>query len=371
MGLIPDAEPSIPESIHGALDYNELQALGLEPDRIIDFSANVNPYGPSLRVGEILTTVPVGRYPDREVIALREALAVYHGVSPDHIIVGNGAAELIWLVALAFVHPGDVAVVLAPTFAEYARSVHMMHGRVVEWRARPEDTFTIHTQEVADLLAHTQPRLCFLCNPNNPTGQIYSLEALAAWADAHPRTLFVVDEAYINFVPGLVSALNLKRGHILVLRSMTKDYALAGLRLGYAVGHVDVVAAMRQVQPPWSVNAVAQVAGVAALSDQNHLRVTIAATLREKETFVARLRYLGLDVVPSATHFFLARVGNARRFRQALLAHGILVRDSASFGLPEYVRISTRLPGENSLLISCLHNQDRGPKVENWRRREP
>ena len=349
--------PTIPpEEPHGAIDHAELRALGLDPARVLDFSANINPYGPSPRVREALAAVDVARYPDRHALDLRDALAAHHALEPDHILVGNGTAELIWLVALAFLRPGDTALVLGPTFGEYARAARIARGRVVEWRARPEDHFAYRPDEIAAVLSTTAPRLCFLCSPNNPTGQICPPDALAAWADAHPNTLFVVDEAYINFVPDLESALALKRENILVLRSMTKDYALAGLRLGYAVGPRPLVDALRRVQPPWSVNAAAQAAGLAALSDPDHLRTTVAATLAEKDIFVRRLRDLGLNVLPSRTHFFLVEVGDAKAFRSTLLTRGILVRDCTSFGLPSYVRLSTRRPEENQSLISNLQS---------------
>lgn len=354
MAVTSNLPNSLSPPVHGALDYAELRTLGLSPESIIDFSANINPYGPSPQVREAIAGVPLERYPDREAWVLREALADHHHVPVEQIIVGNGTAELIWLVGAAFVRPGDVALILGPTFGEYARAVRLMGGRVLEWRARPDDNFAFHPSEIEALLQGTHPRLCFVCRPNNPTGQICPLGALATWSERYPDTLFVVDEAYIHFTPGLDSALSPERGNILVLRSMTKDYALAGLRLGYAIGHTRVITSLRLVQPPWSVNALAQAAGVAVLHDQEHLHDTISRTLAEKERFVSELQDRNLTVVPSHTHFFLVRVGDATVFRSAFLSHGILVRDGTSFGLREYVRLSTRRPEENAVLVARL-----------------
>ncbi|MFQ5856527.1 MAG: pyridoxal phosphate-dependent aminotransferase [Anaerolineae bacterium] len=188
------------------------------------------------------------------------------------------------------------------------------------------------------------------------TGIILPPEFIATWAHAHPQTLFVVDEAYLRFAPGLRSTLTVDEENILVLRSMTKDYALAGLRLGYAVGHEAVIAALARVRPPWNVNALAQAAGVAALSDEAHLQRSLSRLAEAKQALVAGLSELGLVPLPSAVHFFQVPVGDGAAFRRVLLSHGILVRDCASFGLPAYVRIATRRPEENAHLLNALRS---------------
>ena len=152
--------------------------------------------------------------------------------------------------------------------------------------------------------------MVFLCNPNNPTGTIYPPEVVLSWVRRRPHTLFVVDEAYQRFAPGLESLVSAREENLLVLRSLTKDYALAGLRLGYAAGSEAVIAALSQARPPWSVNALAQAAGVAALGDERHLTESLAKLVQAKEALARRLAELGLDIWPSAAHFFLVRVRN-------------------------------------------------------------
>ena len=344
----------VPFATHGAPDHAELRDLGLHPQDIIDFSVNSNPYGPSPQALAAIASTAIDRYPDRQCLALREVLATHHGVRMDQIVVGNGSAELIWLLSVAYVRPGEPALVLAPTFGEYARAVALMGGEVIVERAREDDAFAFRPEAVSRALTMTRPRLCFLCNPNNPTGQVLPGNVLARWADAHPHTLFVVDEAYIHFAPGMVSAISLARANVLVLRSLTKDYALAGLRLGYAVGHPQVVDAIARVRPPWNVNALALAAGQAVLADQEHLRCTLTALRRARDSFLCGLRRCGLEALPSQTHFFLVHVGDGAAFRRRLLRKGILVRDAASFGLPAYVRLATRRPEENEKLLSSL-----------------
>lgn len=353
---VPSPRPAVVAAVvpeHGALNYAELEGLGLSPDEVLDFSANVNPYGPSPRVWDAIRHTPVDRYPDRHALALRRALAERLGYAPSRIVVGSGVSELIWTIALTFVREGDRVFIVGPTFGEYRRAASLMGGQVIEWAARPEDGFAI-PETVPRILEQAQPRLVFVCNPNNPTGTLLSLDAISEWACSVPEALLVVDEAYIAFAGGARSTLELPAENLLVLRSMTKDYALAGLRLGYAVGSETVIAALNRAIPPWSVNALAQAAGLAALADEEHVRRSLARLAQDKEALIRSLCDLGLRPLPSAVQFFLLRVGNGAAWRQELLRRKILVRDCASFGLPAYVRISTRQPAENARLLAAL-----------------
>ena len=354
-GIQPRPEvQATPLDQHGALDFEELSRLGIAPDEIIDFSVNSNPWGPSPKVHHALQQVVVDRYPDRESLALRKALAKKINLDITQILVGNGTAELLWLVAIAFVQPGDVALILPPTFGEYARSVSLMGAQVERICATEENNFAITPENIHEALRIKSPRLVFICNPNNPTGSTLPSEAIQQLACAHPGTLFVIDEAYIQFVPDLSSSLTLGLPNLLILRSMTKDYAIAGLRLGYAVGPTDLIEALAKVRPPWSVNAVAQDAGLAALMDAGYLSQSLSRLQKAKTDFLHELESFGLDPIPSETHYFIIKVGNAAEFRRQLLAHKIQVRDCASFGLPEYIRVATRTPADNAKLLSAL-----------------
>jgi histidinol-phosphate aminotransferase len=344
----------VADVVHGALDFAELEHLGLAPEDVLDFSVNGNAYGPSPRVWEAMARVPVDRYPDREALSLRRALSGHLDIAPERIMVGNGSMELVWLAALAFLRPGDTVLILDPTFGEYQRVARLMGARLHTCTAQPEAVFRLDPNAILEALQQLNPRLAFVCNPNNPTGTYVPVEVLATWVAAAPHTLFVIDEAYLTFAAGAPSVLALQADNVLVLRSMTKAYALAGLRLGYAVGQPDVLGVLRRVRPPWSVNALAQAAGVAALTDVAYLECSLAQLQQAKQRLVQDLHSLGLVPVPSATHFFLLKVGNAAACRQALLQRGIVVRDCTSFGLPAYIRIATRLPEENTRLLTAL-----------------
>lgn len=341
---------------HGAIDFAELERLGIRPEDVLDFSVNSNPFGPSRKVWDAIRQTPLERYPDRESIALRRELAQRLEVPSGQIVVGNGTAELIQLAAFALLRGGENILVAEPTFGEYERSVRLMRANLHRWRAIPETGFAFLSDEIQKELENIH--MAFICNPNNPTGQILPLNILDEWAQNFPNTLFVVDEAYLAFVSRMKSAVTLRRKNILTLRSMTKDYAIAGLRLGYAVADEAIIRALVNVRPAWNVNALAQSAGLAALHDEAHQRETLAQLQIEKQKLIVGLKDLGFDPVPSHTNYFLLPVHNGADFRQKLLAHGILVRDCASFGLPTYVRIATRTAEENTKLLSVLASRN-------------
>ena len=348
---------NLPNVHHGAFDFGELEALGISPDEVIDFSVNSNPFGPITAVSRALTTVPIERYPDKQCLELRRALSAHLHRPISDILVGSGTAELLWLLALAFVRPGDKALILQPTFGEYANVVRLMGGEGRGVTAVSQNNFAHQTDQITNQLHQTDYRLLFICNPNNPTGTALPLAQIKAWAEAFPKTLIVIDEAYINFAPGVKAASSIQTPNLLILRSMTKDYAMAGLRLGYAVGHPHIIEAMARVQPPWSVNGMAQAAGVAALADTEFLQASVPKLLQNKKILVDGLKDAGYEPVPSTTHYFLLPVGNAVTFRSKLLTQKLQVRDCTSFGLPDYVRIATRTVEENGRLLEAISNQ--------------
>ncbi len=365
----------LPPVAHGALDFAELEQLGLRPDQVIDFSSNTNAYGPPPGVlaalrraigGPSLGGPSLGRpgldhYPDREALALRRALARRLDAADEQVLVGSGAAELIQLAALAYLEPGQRALILGPTFGEYARVARLVGAQVDELRAAEADGFRPDLAAIARQLSGRRYRLVFLCTPNNPTGWAIAAPTLAEWSAAHGQTLFVIDEAYLPFGDCLPSLAGGRQPpNLLILRSMTKDYALAGLRLGYAVGHPAVIAALRQAQPPWSVNSLAQVAGLAALAGpaQAHLQASLARLRAAAASLQGGLRRLGLETLGGGVHFFLLRCppqfASGAALRAALRGRGLLVRDCASFDLPGYVRIAARRPAENRRLLAAI-----------------
>lgn len=302
--------------------------------RVLDFSVNTNPFGPPPAVLEAFQKADVTRYPDPDALALREAIATRHRGRTDCVLPGNGSVEIIWLIACAYLEPGRTAMVAGPTFGEYAAAARAAGAGV---------TNTLDGATVA-----------FLCNPNNPTGTLRPAAEIREIARASPDTLFVVDEAYLPFLREAPSCLDAGlMDNLIVLRSLTKDCAIPGLRLGYGVGPHDVIQTLKAVQPPWSVNAPAQAAGVAALGCEGHLGACDQALADAKQYLISSLTALGFEVLPSETNFFLVRVGDGAQFRAKLLEADICVRDCASFGLPDCIRIGVRTMPECQGLVAA------------------
>lgn len=343
-----------PKAYHGAIDFEEISALGFSADEIVDFSVNSNPFGPASAVVESLRSATISRYPDKACLDLRQALGRQLSLPIDQIMVGNGTAELLWLIAFVFIKKKNRVAVLEPTFGEYRRNARLMGCEICEWRAHAENDFALDQVAIEQLLVEQMPAVLHLCSPNNPTGYRVSNQMLQRWSLLAPQTLFVVDEAYAQFIPDYESAMQASLPNVLVLRSMTKDYSLAGIRLGYVTGPLDLIQALEQVAIPWSVNEFAQIAGVAAIASQPEYELMWCDLRAEAIKFKAGLSELGFHTVESPMHYFLMAVGDGRRLRQRLLEQGMLVRLCESYQLPNYIRLSTQLPEQNRLLLSFL-----------------
>lgn len=345
------------EALHGSANDSELAGFGIDPRQVLDFSASLNPLGPSPRVAEALAHANIGSYPDRDTTELRQALASHLHVPSECLIAGNGSSELLYLIALAYFRPADRVLIVGPTYSEYARVAALMGASIRECAATVESDFAFPAAQVSQSLIRLKPRAVFLCHPNNPTGQCASVADIREWIDQYPQTMFIVDEAYLEFSPGAVSLIGDQHDNLIVLRSLTKAYGLAGLRLGYAVSSPEVIKVLGRVRQPWSVNTYAQAAGIVALHDAAHVKESLQLLMAEKQSLLTELSNSGFVICPSAAHFFLVRVENATRARRELLEDGILVRDCTSFGLPEWIRISPQSSEANRILCDAIHNR--------------
>ena len=350
----PEIEKLAPAA-HGGPDYAELNASGFKPEDVMDFSVCSNPYIPPPELSGLVASEDIGRLPDSEAIGLRGRLSKSLGVPATNILAANGSTELIRLVALAYFGRGDTVLVLEPTFGEYEVACRISGADVIKQIASEEAGFAQNISEIIARIKKSRAKGVFICNPNNPTGRYLGRSEIEAVLDACPETLLVLDEAYTAFVLESWNSLELTtRENLVILRSMTKDYALGGLRLGYAVANRKIIDILRRINQPWNVNVVAQQAGIAALDEQVSLERSLHKTWIARGYLVVELRKLGYKPLPSETHFFLMKVGNAQEFRAALLKQGMLVRDCASFGLPEYIRIAARTLPECRKLIAAI-----------------
>lgn len=324
---------------------------------MLDFSASVNPLGPPdsvlLTLRAALPTVR--QYPDPGCVVLAERLARLHGVEPGAVVVGNGSNDLIYALARAL-RPRRVAIV-EPTFTEYLRASLLAGARAEHWLPQGSEFQPAPFDPCgADAL--------WLGNPNNPTGHLWDRRQLETWVAANPTVRFVVDEAFLPFVPdeaahGLANA-TVRLGNLVVLRSFTKVYALPGLRLGYLVTRPELAAEVRRQTVPWSVNTLAQAAGLTALEDDGFLARTHAWLGAELPAQLHRLNALRplLEAVPSAANFVLLRLKGmtSHEVARRLLARGMAVRDAANFvGLDDrYLRVAVRSADENRRLVETL-----------------
>lgn len=342
--------------VHGGIDDAELRTHGLTRDGVLDFSSNVNPLGASPLVRKAAAAVDLSAYPDRDCLLLREALSARLDVGVEQLLVGNGSTELIHLLARAFLRSESRCVIFAPTFGEYEAAVGQAGADMHVVGTSAESGFIWSIGEAARTVRVLRPALVFLCNPNNPTGVYLDRTAIQELSTAlGPFGMLVLDTSYAPLADAPWDALPLLRcGNVVLLRSMTKDHGLAGVRLGYLAAQPQVIAATRRLQPSWSVSAVAQAAGIAALADEAHVAAARRVIREARAYLYDHLAALDVPAVPSAANFVLARVGDAAAVRQHLLSEGIMVRDCTSFGLPAYIRIAIRRPRECARLISAL-----------------
>ena len=331
--------------------------MGIAPESVLDFSVNTNPFMPPPEIMKALDSIPIERYPDSEATELRQRLAERLGVTPDNILAGSGTTELIRLIALTYFGQGEPVLILEPTFGEYEIACRIVGAKPIKQWTRAEDNFTLKIADTIELIKEHNPKGVFICNPNNPTGRYLSSKEIEMVLESINDGLLILDEAYIAFIEQNWSSIDLiSRGDVVVLRSMTKDYGLAGLRLGYAVANNDIIDNLRRVCLPWNVNIIAQKLGVRSLEDMDYLEQSKQKIKEAKQFLTDKLSQLGFHVLPSDTNFFLMKVVDARAFRAALLKRGILVRDCTSFGLPEYVRIAPGTMPECQRLITTIQN---------------
>jgi len=340
---------------HGGNVYLASVETGIPVGEIIDFSASINPLGVPESVAEAIreNIRYLVHYPEPFAENLAAHLGRHLNVDPRTIVCGNGSTELIYLVVRALA-PLRVLVV-APTFSEYERACSMLHGTsCVRLALSRENGFEIDPS--AFITAMTGCNMAFLCNPNNPTGKVLQWDTVMAMADAAQQRSchLVVDEAFIDFVPehSVVDKVAMN-SHLIVLRSLTKFYALSGLRIGYGVFPRALIGLMKNHKEPWTINTLAQKAAITAINDRDYQERTLAVIAEGKRFLEKELAALKVDYVPSAANFYLLRLERAQQAVASLRENGFLVRDCSNFpGLDgSHIRIAVRSRQENAALL--------------------
>ena len=347
---------------HGGNVFAVARSLGITPDKLIDFSASINPLGmaPGVRHALAGCFERLLHYPDKGAAELKESLAAYHGVGAAEIAVANGSTELIHL--MPRVVAGRRGLIVAPAFAEYACALERSGWRIDYFYLKSEEDFALSLPALKEQLASGYDML-FICNPANPTGTLMPKEdvqgVIGLCRDSD--TFLVLDEAFIDFCE-MESAKHQIRQcpRAVLLRSMTKFFAIPGLRLGYAIAATETIRAIASLQDPWSVNTAAQVAGIASLGDAGYCEWTRNYIDQERDRLAAGLAGIpGLRVFPGRANYLLAEIRNgssAAGMRSRLMARGLLVRDCGNFqGLDgRFFRVAVRLREENELLLEHL-----------------
>jgi histidinol-phosphate/aromatic aminotransferase/cobyric acid decarboxylase-like protein len=324
---------------------------GSDDPQVLDFSTGVSPLRPPDGLLAAARGADLSRYPHPTARPVREALAAINEVAPDQVVAGAGSAELIWALARAFAGPGRTGLVVSPAFGEYAQALNVAGASLIDVAMSPPH-FDFPTDAVARALDVASVALAFVCRPSNPCLGSAPADALAELAQRNPRTLFVVDEAYLPMfedVRGMRLAAN-----VAILGSMTKVFALPGLRLGSLIADRDVASAVQAALPPWNVSSPAQAAGVVAA----RLLPTHAAPIRARigvlrVALAARLASIAGPPARAGGPFLLYQHDQAAALAEGMRRRGVLVRHGASFGLPLHLRIGVRDESDQDALVEA------------------
>ena len=335
--------------------------LGLNAADIIKVASNENPLGPSPKAIAAMRQAidQLHLYPDGNAFYLKTRLAQKLDVEPRQLVLGNGSNEIIEFVGHAFVQPGAEVVVSQYCFAIYPIITLLFGGQVVSVPARD------YWHDLPAMLKAITPRtrVVFVANPNNPTGTLAPREDLIRFVnEVPPHVLIVLDEAYFEFLDDPVDFLPLIRaGHqpnLLLMRTFSKIYGLAGLRLGYGIGHPELMGALEKVRQPFNINSLAQAGALAALDDGEHLERTRENNRRGLRFFESELSRAGVSYVRSYANFLLVKVGDGQQVFAELQKRGVITRPMGGYRLPEFIRVSIGTPAENQRclegLIACL-----------------
>ena len=358
---------------HGGNIAQVCAAYGLRPAEIVDFSANINPlgYSPCLPEKIAKELESILHYPDIDVSLLRRAVASEIRHREEEVLIGNGSTEFIYLIPRVL-RP-ETGVVFEPTYSDYARALRNS-GAGIEEIICAEETFRRDLGHPVLSAEDGGGRMLYVCNPNNPTGSLTKREEILSLAKRFPKMYIVMDEAFIDFVEEAEDFSVLpdvgKVRNVIVLRSMTKFHGFPGIRLGYMAAHPDVIERIEAVREPWTVNTLAQVAGLAALEDRHHINKSREFVSAEKDFLYRRLSAIdGLKPIRPSVNFILVKITDdgptSRELQESLVRMGILIRDCANFkGLGnKYFRVAVRNREENLRLVSCLESALKGLAV--------
>jgi len=350
---------------HGGNLYAAIRQRGGNINELLDFSANINPLGLAESVRQTLhaSLEAVIHYPDAQAHALRQALCQHYHIDEDMITIGNGAVELMYILC-HMLHPKKV-LVTAPTFSEYESAARSSGAAIEYFYLQADDDFKIDLKAITEQLAGID--IVFICNPNNPTGTLLTNKELEKliMAAKQQNTYIVVDESFIDFLPidDVYSCRQLlpQYSNLIIVHSLTKFYAIPGLRLGFSLANPDITELLHAGKDPWNVNTLAQNAGVVALHDHSYQEKSKEFINKVNQDFYHSLLTIpGLKPYVPSANFILINLKEtnmtSKELQTALIAHNILIRDCSNYpGLSsQYIRIAVKTPVQNNQLIEAL-----------------
>jgi len=331
--------------------------LGIPADSIIKVASNENPFGPSpLAIAAMQKAVPgVNLYPDGNAFYLKQKLAARLGVETANLVLGNGSNEIIEFIGHALLGPGTDIVVSQYCFAIYPIVARMFGAEVV---TVPANNYGHNLPAMLKAIT-PKTRAVFVANPNNPTGTLAAREEVIDFVNRVPDdVLLVMDEAYIEFLEDPVDLIPLirlgARKNLILMRTFSKIYGLAGLRIGYGIASAELISALEKIRQPFNANLLAQTAALAALDDDGHVRQTRVNNFAGLIFFTGAFRKLNLEYVPSHANFILVRVGEGQRVFEAMQRLGVITRPMGGYQLPEWIRISVGTMPENERSLAAL-----------------
>ena len=331
--------------------------LGLDPAGIIKLASNENPLGASPMALEAMKRAldDSALYPDGGCVALRAKLAALHGVAPDQIVIGNGSNELLEMLGHVFLAAGDEAIMGTPAFIVYKLVTLLFGAKAIEVPLRDH----VHDLEAMAAAIGPQTKLVFLPCPNNPTGTLNEAAEVRRWILGLPENvILVLDEAYAEYLGEIPDWTDLLSGgrNLVVLRTFSKIYGLAGLRVGYAVTTPAIAAVLQRVRQPFNVNSIAQAGALAAIQDEDWVKPCRRENDEGARQMGEGLRELGLEYLPSRANFLLVKVGDGRACFVALQKVGVIVRPVGVYGLPEWIRITIGTAEQNDRCLKQLRS---------------
>ena len=353
----PDYVRAIAPYIAGKPISELAREYGLDEARIIKLASNENPLGipDSARAAMIAEAAELSRYPDSNGFELKVAISRRYSVPSDWITLGNGSNDNLELIAHALLQPGASAVYSQYSFAVYALATQATGARAIVVPARDHG----HDLQAMRASIATDTRIVFVANPNNPTGTHIPRDEITAFIASVPSDVVVVlDEAYDEYLEPELASDSLARvadhPNLIVCRTFSKAYGLAGLRVGFAIAHPALTDLMNRVRQPFNVNSVALAAAAAVLEDEPYLQRSREMNRSGLQRLQTAFERMGLEYVPSSGNFVLVRVGDAAAVNESLLRAGIIVRPVANYSLPEWLRISVGLPEENEAFLQAF-----------------